>query len=92
MGIVAAVLLIITAVVVMKILGFLLKTGFFVLTLPLKIIGALFAVLIGVCIFIPLGLVGAVIAVTIAPLLVLFILFLPVLLIALGIVQLLKNS
>jgi hypothetical protein len=81
--------LIFLAVMALKTLGFLLKAGFFVLTIPFKIVGALFAVIIGILVFLPLGVIGAVIAAVIIPLI---IIVLPVLLITLGIIQLLKNS
>jgi hypothetical protein len=89
MEIVAAIVLIFLAVVILKILGFLLKAGFFVLTVPLRIVGALFAAIIGILIFLPLGVIGGVIAVIIFPLM---IILLPVMLVTLGIIQLLKHS
>ncbi len=89
MEILVAIVLIFLAVMALKILGFLLKAGFFVLTIPFKIVGALCAVIIGILVFLPLGVIGAVIAAVIIPLI---IIVLPVLLITLGIIQLLKNS
>jgi hypothetical protein len=89
MEIVAAIVLIFLAVVIVKILGFLLKAGFFVLTVPLRIVGALFAAIIGILIFLPLGVIGGIIAVIIVPLM---IILLPVVLVILGIIQLLKHS
>jgi hypothetical protein len=89
MEIVAALVLIFLAVMVFKILGFLLKTGFFVLSIPFKILGALFAVIIGILVFLPLGVIGAVVAAVLAPLIIVLV---PVLLLTLGIIQLLKNS
>ncbi len=89
MEIAAAIVLILLAVVIVKILGFLLKAGFFILTVPLRIVGALFAAIIGILIFLPLGVIGGVIAVIIFPLM---IILLPVMLVTLGIIQLLKHS
>jgi len=89
MQVLAAIVLIFLAVVILKIVGFLLKAGFFVLTIPLKIVGGLFAITVGILIFLPLGVIGAVIAAVMLPLVVIL---LPVLLITLGIIQLLKNS
>ncbi len=75
---------VISLVVLIKLAVWVLRVGFFLLILPLKILVVLTAALLSVFVILPLGLLFGMITVALSPLLVL-IPFLPVLLIALGV-------
>jgi len=75
---------VISLVVLIKLAVWVLRVGFFLLILPLKILVVLTAALLSVFVILPLGLLFGMITVALSPLLIL-IPFLPVLLIALGV-------
>ena len=89
MEIIAVLLIILFSFIILKILAFFLHAGVFMLTFPFKILGIILSVLLVGLILVPLGLAGALISLVPLGLLVLLS---PLILVAIGIILLLKNS
>lgn len=91
MEIVAVLFVVLFAFIILKILGFFLHAGIFVLTLPFKILGVILSVLLFGLVLIPLGIAGVLVGLVMVPLTLLIFLS-PFILVVIGIYLLLKKS
>jgi len=91
MEILSILLVILLIVIFLKLFSVLLHTGFFLLTLPIKILSVVLSVFVVLAVLLPLGIIGAVAGLLAVPLIILAFL-LPVFLILYGIYLLINRS
>ena len=91
MEILSVLLIILFAVLFLKVFSFLLHTGIFILTLPIKILSVVLATVVVFALLLPLGVVGVLAGLLVTPL-VLLVILLPFFLIIYGIYLLVNRS
>jgi hypothetical protein len=91
MEILSVLLIVAFLLIFLKIFSLLLNTGIFLLTLPIKILGALLSFFVVLVILLPLGIIGAIAGFLAVPFMIIVIL-LPVFLIGYGIFHLINRS